>query len=161
MCEKLPLMPQPSSSKSAVCAVCLQAISTTTSGLLRTHGPLSARCLGSSKPPRLPTVLSSPSVPSLPRGPHTVSPSSQTLSRQGSSTPPSPRGPSPCSTSAIASIHNVRVLCCIPKSARRLCSSKLTPLLKDVVRSNSVEAWVQALFVHFNIPETPTEGKAH
>jgi len=74
---------------SGVCAVCLRAISTTAKGLLRTHGPLTARCPGSDKPPRPPspansvgdfTQLPPPDVdsPSLPPSP---SPARGTISR--------------------------------------------------------------------------------
>jgi len=109
---------------SAVCAVCLRVISTTTTGLLRTHVPLAARHLGSGKPLRLLAGTSSPLTSSRQQGPSS-----------------SPCGPSLSSTLAVAPVQNVRVLRRIPKSARRMCSSKLTTLLEDVVRSNSVEAW--------------------
>ena len=38
--------------KAATCSVCLRSLSINATGLLRTHGPLNARCFGSGKPPR-------------------------------------------------------------------------------------------------------------
>ena len=57
-----------------VCAVCLRSLSITSCGLIRAHGPTSARCPGSGKPPRLspagvPLPIDAP-LPS-PRGPPT------------------------------------------------------------------------------------------
>ena len=92
---------------SRTCAVCLRAFSTTSTGLLRTHGPVTARCPGFGKLPRpLAAVPTSP----------------------GSGSPPATESTSPASPSpspVLAQIPRVRVLKRIPKSARHQCSSKL------------------------------------
>ena len=108
---------------SRTCAVCLRAFSTTSTGLLRTHGPVTARCPGSGKLPR--PLAAGPTSP-------------------GSGSPPATESTSPASpppSPVLAQIPRVRVLKRIPKSARHQCSSKLTTLLRDIVSSNSMEAW--------------------
>ena len=37
---------------SSFCSVCLRSLSLTSAGLIRAHGPISSRCLGSGKLPR-------------------------------------------------------------------------------------------------------------
>ena len=110
---------------SQTCAVCLRSFSINSTGLLRTHGPVTARCPGSGKLPRPPAPL--PTSPSSGSPPATES-----TSPASTSPPPSP---------ILAQIPMVRVLKRIPKSARQQCSSKLTTLLRVIVRSNSMEAW--------------------
>ena len=95
---------------SAVCAVCLRVLSATSAGVLRTHGPVSARCQGSGKPPRPPEQVVQPSAGA---GPELISP------------PVSSPSPS------LATIPSGRVIRRIPKSARQLCVSKLTYLGGD------------------------------
>ena len=112
----------------STCSVCLRSISTTSTGVLRSHGPMSARCPGSGKPPR--PSASQPVLPARAQSP--------TLSVPGQA-PPLPATPS------LSEIPKVRVINCVPKSARHQCSVKLTSLLVDVVRSNSLEAWDRLL----------------
>ena len=128
---------------SRTCAVCLRSFSTTFTGLLRTHGPVTARCPGSGKLPRPPAA-----VPTSP----------------GSSSPPatestSPASPSPPPSPVLAQIPRVRVLKRIPKSARHQCSSKLTTLLKDIVSSNSMEAWNRLFLFTPTCLRQPRRGK--
>ena len=87
---------------SAVCAVCLRVLSATSAGVLRAHGPVSARCQGSGKPPRPPEQVVQPMVqPSAGAGPELISP------------PVSSPSPS------LATIPSGRVIRRIPKSARQ------------------------------------------
>ncbi len=110
----------------AVCAVCLRSLSTTSTGVLRAHGPLTARCPGSGKPPRpLAVPLSGPSsqVAPSPHGHQSPSPSSP------------PVAPS------LETIPKFRVLRRIPRAARLLCCSKMTAILNYIVKFNSVASW--------------------
>ena len=109
------------------CSFCLRSLCTTASGQLRTHGPLTDRCPGSGKPPRSSaTSRASSTVPP----PAPTSTMASSLSASPLSVPPS-----------LAPIPKNRVLRHIPKSARQQCSTKLTTVLRDVVSSNSIEAW--------------------
>jgi len=124
---------------SAVCAVCLRSLSTTATGKIRTHGPLSARCPGSGKPPRTPSTSSVDQ-------PKPMSPSTAT-----------PRV-SPNST-AVATIPKVRVLCRIPRSARQWCSSKLATILEGIVQNNSIDSWNRLLLFATSGLRQPHRGK--
>ena len=132
---------------SAVCAVCLRSLSTTSPGLMRVHGPFTTRCPGSGKPPRQP----------LARSP---------LNETQSLPLPSPRVSSPLISSspslvtpALATIPNIRVLRRIPRSARQLCSSKLAAILGDIVRCNSVTSWNRLFLFAPRCLRQPRRGK--
>ena len=112
------------------CSICFRSISVTAAGLIRCHGPVGNRCLGSGKSRKqLNAVLSPPSP----------------VSNKDST--PLPRAcPTTSSASVVAcefieSILAVRVLERIPKAARHQCRLKLTTILEAVVRGASVDAW--------------------
>ena len=125
----------------------LRSLSTTSAGLMRVHGPFTARCPGSGKPPRQP----------LARSP---------LNETQSLPLPSPRGFSPLissspslATPALATIPNIRVLCHITRSARQLCSSKLAAILGDIVWCNSVASWNRLFLFAPRCLRQPRRGK--
>lgn len=109
--------------------VLLRDISITSTGLIRTHGPLRDRCLGSGKLPKQPNAASSQSsrcsggTARLPRVRPTISPLSDVAN------------------ASLEPIVAVQVLDRIPKVARHQCRLKLTTILNAVVSLNSVDAW--------------------
>ena len=108
------------------CSVCRRSISVTNAGLVRVHGPIRARCLGSSLPPVSAGALSLPPQPSQPEQP----------------------APPTSSNSGLCFPSRTKVIKRIPKSSRLQAAKKLAGILKDVVTSNDVPSWLR-LF-HFS-----------
>ena len=127
-CDTCQLMesPTPGSSPSS-CSVCHRQIAVTAAGLIRQHGPVSARCLGSRQPPATQALHSA--ARDLP----TDSDDDESVSTA------LPVG------SCLPSRPSVKILKCIPKASRVSAGKRMAAILKDVVGKNDHASWVRLL----------------
>ena len=132
----------------AECSVCLRAISTTFTRVIRSHGPTTNGCRGSGRPPR--QSSQSPqagSLASASQPPALRSASSQAIDLSASSLSPTAPSDQPRLPPPLLSVPKVNVVKRIPRGSRVLGSSKLATLLEGVVSTNSHDSWVRLL--HF------------
>ena len=99
----------------APCSVCHREMPVTRLGLIRTHGPVTNRCLGSRCTPAQASD----------------SPVHSTNGRSAPAQAPRPSDP----------IANVKILKRIPRAARDLAARRLGSILDDVVRENTTICW--------------------
>ena len=129
----------------------LVCLSLTSAGVMRVHGPMGRRCPGSGKPPRGFSGQRT-SVPSGEADQHQgVTPSSQSSVVSLSQGEPA----------VVQHLPIVRVLRRIPKAAREQCSSKLTSILEEVVRSNDVCSWNRLFQFATSCLRLPHRGNPH
>ena len=135
----------------ACCSLCLRCMSLTSAGVMRVHGPMGRRCPGSGKPPR---GFS---------GQRTSVPSGEAVQHQGvtPSSQPSVVSLSQGEPAVVQHLPIVRVLRRIPKAAREQCSSKLTSILEEVVRSNDVCSWNRLFQFATSCLRLPHRGNPH
>ena len=102
-----------------VCPVCCRTIAVTAAGLLRQHGPVSARCPGSRQPPAAPIDVSSQPANSPPS--YSASSGHEANSDDKAATPHTPYSlPLPPKALRI-------ILKCLPKASRGLAGKNSPP----------------------------------
>ena len=115
-------------------SVCRRTIAVTAAGLLRLHGPVSARCPGSRQPPAAPVDQSANSSPSyLASSGHEVNFDVEAAAPHAPHSLPLPPRPP------------VRILKCLPKASRELAGKKLAAILDAVVSRNDHASWDRLL----------------
>ena len=119
---------------------CLKAVSVTSSGLLRVHGPINDRCLGCQR------TVGQPCQPRVSKmSPATVD------------TIPGQSLPDLSSTTSLLG-QCFQPLRRIPRGLRKAVGAKLQVILEDVVASNTVKAWERLLLFPWHCLYKPDRG---
>ena len=130
----------------AICAVCLRSIFVTFSGLIRVHGPINNRCLGSNKQPTQPRpVTQSTSASAVAIGTPSLDSAHPAASIPATITP-SPTNTAPPATTRLQ-IPHVRILKRIPRASKEQSSAKFVTLLEGVLCNSSPAAWERLFFL--------------
>ena len=120
------------------CPVCRRTIAVTAAGLLRQHGPVSARCPGSRQPPAAPIDVSSqPATDSPPS--YSASSGHEANFDDEAATPHTPYS-LPLPPKALG-----RILKCLPMASRDLAGKKFAAILDAVVSRNDHASWDRLL----------------
>ena len=132
---------QPPLSPEGICSFCCLPFCVTKAGLLRIHGPIDSRCLGSGKLP----------AQCLSTGP---------CNDLKSSLPQQQPALSHCETfsSPFSNSNSFRVLKRVPRESRDLAARKFASIIDEVVLLNNHTSWSRLLKFAFHCFRQPSRG---